>query len=100
MFVGLDFDNTIADYGSLFTKVAIQSDLIEKGWNGSKKELKEFILNKTNGEESWMELQGKVYGKFMNEAEVMPGVINFLMHCKRWKVPVCIVSHKTEYGHF
>ena len=43
MFVGLDFDNTIADYGSLFTKVAIQSNLIEKSWNGSKKELKEFI---------------------------------------------------------
>ena len=100
MFVGLDFDNTIADYDSLFTKVAMQSDLIEKGWNGSKKQLKEFILNKTNGEKSWMELQGKVYGEFMSEAEVMPGVINFLMHCKRWKVPVCIVSHKTEYGHF
>ena len=32
----------------------------------------------------------------------LPGVANFLLQCKckTRNIPVCIVSHKTEYGHY
>ena len=98
MLIGLDFDNTIADYSLVFQKVAYKHGLVSKSWSGAKKELKKTILNKSGGEESWMRVQGKVYGEFMHQAIVMSGIMNFLIHCKVKSIPVCIVSHKTQYG--
>ena len=36
----------------------------------------------------------------MHEAELFPGIANFLHRCKRLNVKVFIVSHKTEFGHY
>ena len=100
MLIGLDFDNTIANYDSVFKEISFQYDLLEDGWQGTKKELKQIILSLPKGEETWMKIQGKVYGEFMHKAELMPGVANFLFHCKIKEIPICVISHKTEYGHF
>ena len=100
MLIGLDFDNTIANYDSVFKEISFQYDLLEDGWQGTKKELKQIILALPKGEETWMKIQGKVYGEFMHKAELMPGVANFLFHCKIKEIPICVISHKTEYGHF
>ena len=38
MLIGLDFDNTIANYDSVFKEISFQYDLLEDGWQGTKKE--------------------------------------------------------------
>ena len=101
MRIGIDFDNTIAWYDTLFQQVALSEGFIPKNWNGScKTEIRNYVRQKSNGEITWMKLQGLVYGKGMHSAEMMPGVANFLMSCNVRNYRVYIVSHKTEYGHF
>jgi len=47
-----------------------------------------------------MRLQGRVYGAHMADAELLDGVAPFLRKCRDAAIPVFIISHKTEYGHF
>ncbi|MFA4795837.1 phosphotransferase [Leptospira kirschneri] len=98
--IGLDFDNTLACYDEVFAIVAKEQKLIPNEWRGSKKELRDFLRTLEKGELLWQKVQGKVYGKYMNQATLFPGVAEFLWKCKLNQVEVFIVSHKTEYGHF
>jgi len=98
--IGIDFDNTLANYERVFSKAAIDLDVISSDWKGGKKELRDHIRTLDNGETIWQKLQGKVYGKFMKDAELYPGVSEFLWKCKLSKTEVFIVSHKTIFGHF
>ena len=100
MLIGLDFDNTIASYDSLFIEIGLQYGLVKEDWQGNKQDLKDLVFLLPDGHDTWMRIQGRVYGEFMHKAELMPGVANFLLHCKSRDIPVCIISHKTEYGHF
>ena len=47
-----------------------------------------------------MRLQGQVYGAHMPEAELIEGVGDFLIQCRKNGAEVFVISHKTEYGHF
>ena len=99
---GIDFDNTIARYDTSFREVAMEEGIIDGNWEGGKgkTELRDHLRCQPNGEKTWMKLQGRVYGKYMHRAEILPGVANFLMSCKQRNHNLFIVSHKTEYGHF
>ena len=100
MNIGIDFDNTIARYDNLFKEIALLEGFIDKDWTGSgKRELRNYLLELPDGEITWMKLQGLIYGKYMHQAELMPGVANFLLQCKLRNYPVFIVSHKTEYSY-
>ena len=97
MNIGIDFDNTIARYDNLFKEIAISEGFIDKGWTGSeKRELRNYILELPEGETTWMKLQGLIYGKYMHQAKLMPGVANFLLQCKLREYEVFIVSHKKD----
>ena len=98
MLIGLDFDNTLANYDKVFKSLAIEKNLIPNNWLGDKSSLKEYLFEKPNGEFSWQKLQGQVYGKYMHQADLFVGVKDFLKNCKIRSLPVCIVSHKTIYG--
>ena len=101
MKIGIDFDNTIAEHEQSFINVAIKKKIINKNWQGNgKKDLKNFIYYKKNGKKKWMEVQGLVYGKYMEHAKLIPNVVNFLKLCKAKKHELFIISHKTKYGHF
>ena len=101
MIIGIDFDNTIARYDSSFKEIALIEGLINENWKGkTKTEIRNYLRSLPDGETKWMKLQGLVYGKYMNKAEMMPGVANFLLKCKQNNYKVLIISHKTEYGHF
>ena len=101
MNIGIDFDNTIAQYVTSFREVALEEGIIDGNWEcKGKTELRDHLRRQPNGEKIWMKLQGLVYGKYMHRAEMLPGVANFLMSCKRRNHNLFIVSHKTEYGHF
>lgn len=98
--IGVDFDNTIANYDLVFARVAYQMGLLEKDALWSKSEVKKHLLAQENGDISWQRLQGQIYGKYMNFAEIFPGFMEFLILANIKKQPVYIVSHKSEFGHF
>ena len=99
--IGIDFDNTIAWYDKIFFEIALLEGFIDKTWKGKgKKKLRDHLRRQDDGERTWMKLQGLVYGKYMHQAEMMPGVANFLIQCRSRYITVFIVSHKTEFGHF
>jgi len=101
MKIGIDFDNTIARYDSSFRRTALANQLISQEWRGrGKTELRDYLRTLPEGEQVWMKLQGQVYGKFMHQAEIMPGFVEFLLKCRLRGHKVFIASHKTEFGHF
>ena len=56
MKVGLDFDNTLACYELVFPEVA-KLGLVNNDWSGTKKELKDWLLNRKGGDLEWQKLQ-------------------------------------------
>jgi hypothetical protein len=100
MRIGLDFDNTIIRYDDVFRSAAQQRGLLAKDFRGSKQQVRDTIRLQPDGELKWQALQGYVYGKGIDKAELFPGLPDFLRRAKRSGDTLLIVSHKTEYGHF
>ena len=71
---------------------AFQASSIFEDKDGShgrwKKELREWLINRPGGELEWQKLQGLVYGRYMLQAEMYPGVANFLLRCKRLNIKI------------
>ena len=97
--VGLDFDNTIITYDSVFRSAAVEQGLISADFSGGKKEIRDAIRLLPDGEQSWQQLQGQVYSKGIVDAQLFDGVDVFLRRCRRENIAVHIVSHKTKHGH-
>lgn len=100
MRVGIDFDNTIANYDEPMHQWALERGLIPPSVPKSKKLIRDTIRSLDDGESKWRALQVFCYGPGMNFARAMPGVKEFLTACKASGVPVWIVSHKTERANF
>jgi len=100
MRIGIDFDNTIANYDNVFKKTSAKYKLINHLWVGNKKQLKKEIIKKTKNEEVWKKIQGKVYGKYMHLSKLNLDFDNFLLRSRLKGIDVFIVSHKTIYGHY
>lgn len=98
--IGVDFDNTIADYDHVFAKVAKDMGFMETADVLSKSGVKNYLLSQTGGNLNWQRLQGQIYGKYMSIAEIFPGFMEFLLLAKIKNDPVFIISHKSEFGHF
>jgi hypothetical protein len=96
MRIGLDFDNTIVSYDSLFHKVAVEKGHVAPEVGKSKLAVRDHL--RARGREAvWIEMQGYVYGARMMEAEAFPGAIDFLCHARGGVIEASIVSHKTLY---
>lgn len=100
MRIGIDFDNTIANYDVAFVSVALTAGLLPKDFTGGKREVREHVRKLNHGEKEWMRLQGQVYGKSMHEACLSEGINSFLQQCRDNNIAVFIISHKTKYGHY
>lgn len=100
MRIGIDFDNTIADYSGVFSRVAAELGMLEAIFTGDKAAVRDRLRAVTGGEQDWQRLQGQVYGRYMSIARPMPGVLDFLHMCRDREAMVCVISHKTEFGHF
>lgn len=98
--IGIDFDNTIARYDHIFAPAAREMGLVPVDFAGSKAATRAAIRASGAGEAGWMRLQGQVYGRLMPQARLFDGVLAFLHGCRARGLPVLIVSHKTEHGHF
>lgn len=95
--IGIDFDNTIVTYDRVFHKYALMAGLITTDVKKNKQAVRDAVRLLPKGNDKWTELQGLVYGKYMDEAEIMEGVEDFLNSCKKNSIKVSIISHKTVY---
>jgi hypothetical protein len=98
--IGVDFDNTIACYDTVFFKVAHDMGCLPGHSELTKTEVKKMLLDLDGGDLLWQKIQGQVYGKYMRQATIYPGFIEFLWLSKLRGDEVCVISHKSKYGHF
>lgn len=100
MLVGIDFDNTLVTYDEVFRAEACARGLIDSDFAGTKQEIRDRIRLLPDGELAWQQLQGYVYGRGIAGARMFEGVDAFLRRARAEGLPVVVVSHKTEYGHY
>ena len=96
MIIGLDFDNTIVSYDSLFHKVSVEQNLINETFEVNKIKIRDY-LRSLNKEDAWTEMQGYVYGYRMQEAEPFPYIKDFFLKTTELGHNIYIISHKTKY---
>jgi hypothetical protein len=96
MIIGLDFDNTIVSYDSLFHKISVEQNLINESFEINKIKIRDY-LRSVNKEDAWTEMQGYVYGKRMKEAEPFPYIKDFFLKVIDLGHKIFIISHKTKY---
>lgn len=96
--VGVDFDNTIVSYDSLFARLAQELGVVEPGTQLSRVELRD-LLHDTGRVEVWLELQSLAYGTRITEAEPHPGVLEFFSMCDRDGIELYVISHKTQFSY-
>lgn len=96
MIVGVDFDNTIVCYDTLFHRIAVEQSLVPAELPATKGQVRDY-LRRQGQEEAWTELQGYVYGARMQEAAAFDGVLEFFASCRARGIRVHIISHKTRH---
>ena len=98
MRLGLDFDGTVVVYDEVFHRHAVDRFAMPSSMAENKTEVRDWLRSQPDGEQRWIELQGLVYGLKMAEARPAPGLAEFLRAVHAARIPVCIISHKTEFS--
>jgi hypothetical protein len=98
MRIGIDFDNTIICYDTVFHAAATEKGLIPEDLPLSKNRVRDY-LREIGEEDAWTELQGYIYGTRMSDAKLFPGVSDFFLFCYKNRIPIFIISHKTRYAY-
>lgn len=97
--IGVDFDNTIADYDAVMHAVALEAGLIPGAPAAAgKRDVRDRIRTRADGEQEWRAVQAAVYGPRIDGAQLFPGVDRFFRECRARGLAVCVVSHKTEFA--
>ncbi|MDP3734349.1 MAG: haloacid dehalogenase-like hydrolase [Nanoarchaeota archaeon] len=94
--VGIDFDNTIVCYDSVFYDCALEKGVIPSTVSKTKNGVQDY-LRQCGKENVWTELQGYVYGPGILNAKPFDGVLEFFKQCKNAGVKIYIISHKTKH---
>jgi hypothetical protein len=94
MIIGIDFDNTIADYTGVFYNVALALGWLPEHIGQSKNEVKSHFIEQNN-EPKWTELQGIVYGKEINKARPYTNCLQVIQSLVNAGHEIHIISHKT-----
>ncbi|MCX7712460.1 MAG: hypothetical protein N2035_02150 [Chthoniobacterales bacterium] len=96
MIIGVDLDNTIISFDSIFFKVAYEEGLISNEIPKKKNVVRD-ELRRRGLEKEWIRLQGIVYGKRIIEAEVFEGFEEFCEEACGRGHRLVIISHKTRF---
>ncbi|MCF6434689.1 HAD family hydrolase [Pseudoalteromonas sp. MMG022] len=96
MRLGIDFDNTIANYTGVFHRVAHQLGWMPEHIGHSKEQVKQYFFDQNN-EAQWTQLQGIVYGEKINEASPFPHCLEVLKALQAQGHELFLISHKTQY---
>lgn len=94
--LGLDLDNTLITYDTLFFTAALDAGLIPPALPATKSEVRRHLVESGN-EPLFTELQGLVYGRYINQASPAPGLIQSLQQSAHMIDKISIVSHKTRF---
>lgn len=97
MRIGIDFDNTLVRCDSLFERAAREWGLLTGDALGGKEAVRD-RLRAGGREQTWVELQGYVYGVLLPEAPPFQGAKEFVALCGKQGIPVHVVSHKTRHA--
>ncbi|HJJ42268.1 MAG TPA: hypothetical protein O0W90_02995 [Methanocorpusculum sp.] len=95
MIIGVDFDNTVIDYSSLFFDVGRRLKLLPDLDDTDKLSVKSYLCSK-NEEDKYTFIQGLVYGRYISYAKIMNGFEDFIKRCAELRWTVFIISHKTS----
>jgi hypothetical protein len=95
--VGIDFDNTIVDYGALFLEAGASAGFIPTAAGGEKNAVRAHV-RKHHGESAWQQLQAQMYGPSLRRAVPYAGFLDFLERARKRSVTIFIVSHKSAYA--
>ena len=96
--IGVDFDNTLISYDSVFHGLALEAGLIGPGDPAGKQAARAAARRSPGGDLAWQALQGQAYGPRIHEAEPAPGAKAFLAGCLAAGLRVLVISHKTLYA--
>lgn len=100
MKIGIDFDNTIACYDRAFAWAARDMGLLAPQAEAPDKRAVREQVRASAGEQGWMRLQGRVYGHYIEQAELFAGFDAFVRAARAAGVSLYILSHKSRLGHF
>jgi hypothetical protein len=95
MRIGVDFDNTIANYDGVFHKAALERGLIPATLGSGKNDVRDY-LNGSGRKDEFTELQGYVYGSRMDLVAPYIGVVEFFERARGGGHEVFVISHKTK----
>lgn len=95
MRIGLDFDNTIANYEGVFHAAALERGLIPDGLGTSKNAVRDH-LNGSGQKDAFTELQGYVYGARMDLVSPYSDAREVIAGWVADGHEVFVVSHKTR----
>lgn len=96
--IGIDLDNTIINYSNSFRKVLLKDNIYFDKRIKKKEKIKKFF-HRQKKFKFFTELQGRVYGSEINQAEIFDGFKDFVKCCKIKSnyIYLEIVSHKTKF---
>ena len=95
--IGLDFDNTIVIYDQVFHRYAARNFGMPLSVPVDKSSVRQYFWAYEGGRDHWIELQGIVYGKHMEQAQLADGFRDFLNNARAQDIEFSIVSHKTRF---
>ncbi|MGU9982515.1 hypothetical protein ACJ4V0_20975 [Phreatobacter sp. HK31-P] len=95
MRIGIDFDNTIANYDGVFHRAALERGLIPADLPPSKNTVRDY-LNGSGRKNEFTELQGYVYGARMDLVAPYPGVEEAVAALTAAGHDLMVISHKTR----
>jgi hypothetical protein len=98
--IGIDFDNTLISYDTLFRDLAAERGWLPKKFPASKDAVKERLIKDDDGSDlRWQRLQAEAYGKNIVRAKPFAGCANWLRETLAAGHEVFLVSHKSEVSH-
>lgn len=95
MKIGIDLDNTLADYRRPLERLCASHGL--PGSPADPKLALREELRSRGEEEEWTRLQGELYGPLMQEAELFAGAADTIREWRAAGCEVCVVSHRTKH---
>lgn len=98
MRLGIDLDNTIIDYTRAFSEAALAAGVPVPTPPSGKTALRDALRARPGGEAMWQRVQALAYGPLIDRAEPFAGVEAFLRRARERRVPLAIVSHKSEFA--
>jgi hypothetical protein len=99
MRIGVDFDNTLVSYDRAFAAVGKEEGLLPADFTGGKDAAKRRLYEERPDGHLWERLQGLVYGRRIDRAELYEGAAEFFRQSRDRGGRVYIVSHKTVLAH-